>query len=115
LKLRSPASLELSHSLSAVLEFAKASNEGREKVPASVVTPAPVSTQTKAKEARMSTAVDQTVETVAEMEAVIDHANEKRNGAEPVVTAQRDGLALFCFRESLIAWLTCSVRKNRRA
>ena len=29
--------------------------------------------------------------------------------AEPVVTAQRDGLALFCFRESLIAWLTWSV------
>jgi hypothetical protein len=34
---------------------------------------------------------------------------EKR--AEPVVTAQRDGSAHFCFRESLIAWLTCNVRQ----
>ena len=33
---------------------------------------------------------------------------------EPVVTAQRDGSAYFCFRESLIAWLTCSVRQSMR-
>ena len=33
--------------------------------------------------------------------------------AEPVATAQRDGSAHFCFRESLIAWLTCSVRQNK--
>src|SRR5215204_4737171 len=33
--------------------------------------------------------------------------------AQPVVTAQRDGSAYFCFRESLIAWLTCSVRQRR--
>ena len=35
---------------------------------------------------------------------------------QPVVTAQRDGSAHFCFRESLIAWLTCNVgqRKMKR-
>jgi len=31
-----------------------------------------------------------------------------------VVTAQRDGSPLFCCRESLIAWLTCSVRQNMK-
>ena len=32
--------------------------------------------------------------------------------AQPVVTAQRDGSAVFCIRESLIAWLTWNVRQK---
>jgi hypothetical protein len=35
--------------------------------------------------------------------------------AQPVGTAQRDGLALFCFRESLIAWLTSDDRQNMKS
>ena len=40
-------------------------------------------------------------------------APTKRKPPKPVVTAQRDGRsAVFCFRESLIAWLTCSVGRK---
>jgi hypothetical protein len=36
---------------------------------------------------------------------------QSHEDAEPVVTAQRDGLAVFCIRQSLIAWLTWCVRQ----
>ena len=39
-------------------------------------------------------------------------SNERKRdelGAQPLVTAQRDCSATFCCRESLIAWLSCSV------
>jgi hypothetical protein len=42
-----------------------------------------------------------------------DPVATRKNGAEPVVTAQRDGLASFCIRESFIAWLTWNVGRRK--
>jgi hypothetical protein len=43
---------------------------------------------------------------------VLEFRHERR--AEPVVTAQRDGSAVFCIRESLIAWLTWNVGQGMK-